>query len=411
MYIFQNESSPIFSYYKNLQKSTGHTNSYLLIALIFFIPFSTALGSILSALIVLLWMIEAQFRNQYHQLKNNRVVVASLIFVALHMIGLLWTSDMGWGLHVLKKEWKFLLLPIFMLYVRREHIRYYIYAFVLAMSISELTSYGIWFELIQPFKNATLDNPTPFMTHITYNPLLAIAIYLLASDLVFHKNHSNYKKILYLFFLITMTINMFITGGRSGQAMLFVVIVILSFQYFSNSFFKAGLLSVVLGAGVFFTAYFTSTIFNERVDIAIDNTLNYQQSQNSSVGKRITYALNGLDIFSQHPVIGVGTGDLPSAMRIAHKINTPAVEAPDNPHNMYIMLMVQFGLLGLASLFWLFYTQIRFALHNSNDFMRRFGIALPVLFMVASLGESYLSVHATSLLFCVFSAVIYNAYD
>jgi len=386
-------------------------NSHLLIALLFFIPFSTALGSILSGFILIFWLCEAKFSEQYKQLKGNRVVIASLLFFALHVVGLLWTADIDWGLHTVKKEWKFLMLPIFMLYVRQEHIRYYIYAFVLAMSISELISYGIWFEQIPAFKDATVSNPTPFMTHITYNPLLAIAIYLIASDIIFHRSHSNYKRVVYFLFFITMTMNMFITGGRSGQAMLFVVVVLLSFQYFSGRLIKSIITSAVLGSFVFFLAYSYSSIFSERFDMAIHNTLNYDQNKGSSVGQRLTFAINGVDVFLENPVLGVGTGDLPSTMQEAHRVNTPEIKAPNNPHNMYVMMAVQFGLVGLVTLAWLFYAQVKFALNNSNSFMRRFGIALPVLFLVANLGESYFSVHATSLLFCVLSAVTYREYD
>lgn len=385
-------------------------NSYLLIALLFFIPFSTALGSILSGIILIFWLYEAKFSKQYKQLKGNRVVVASLLFFVLHVVGLFWTADIEWGLHIVKKEWKFLALPIFMFYVRKEHIRYYIYAFVLAMSISELVSYGIWFEQIPPFKDATVSNPTPFMTHITYNPLLAIAIYLIASDVIFHQSHSNYKRVIYFLFLMTMTMNMFITGGRSGQVMLFVVVVLLSFQYFSGRLIKSIITSAVLGSSVFFLAYSYSGIFSERFDMAISNTLNYDQNKGSSVGQRLTFAINGADIFLENLILGVGTGDLPSAMQEVHRVNTPEIKAPNNPHNMYVLMAVQFGLVGLASLAWLFYTQIKFALNNRNAFMRRFGVALPILFLVANLGESYFSVHATSLLFCVLSAVVYREY-
>lgn len=386
-------------------------NSYLLIALLFFIPFSTAIGSILSGIILISWLYEAKFSKLYKQLKDNRVVVASLLFFVLHVVGLFWTEDIEWGLHTVKKEWKFLMLPIFMFYVRKEHIRYYIYAFVLAMSISELISYGIWFEQIPPFKNATISNPTPFMTHITYNPLLAIAIYLIASDVIFHQSHFNYKRVVYFLFLITMTINMFITGGRSGQVMLFVAVVLLSFQYFSGSFIKSTITSAVIGSFVFFLAYSYSSIFSERFDMAIHNTLNYEQNKGSSVGQRLTFAVNGVNIFLENLVLGVGTGDLPNAMQEEHRVNTPEIKAPNNPHNMYVMMAVQFGFAGLAALAWLFYTQIKFALKNNNAFMRRFGVALPILFLVANLGESYFSVHATSLLFCVLSAIVYREYS
>ena len=395
--------------YKSIQNIPEKVNSYLIIALIFFIPFSTAAGSILSAIILLFWLIHGRFKEQYGYLKGNKVVIVSLMIVVMHVIGLLWTSDVDWGLHMLQKQWKFLMIPVFMLYVKKEHMMYYFYAFILAMSLSEMASYGIWFELIDPFKSASVSNPTPFLTHIVYNPFLAIAIYLIASELLFHKHRFNYKQWLALFFLCTMTINMFITGGRSGHVMMFLAVIILSLQYFGmKKIIKSLSISIVVISGLFYLAYNFSTIFYERVNLTAHNILHYEQNKNSSVGKRITFALNGVDVFSENILIGVGTGDLPSAMKERHQLNTPKVAAPDNPHNMYIMWLVQFGLVGFLMLILLFYVQIKVALLNNNQSIKRFGVALPLLFFVANYGESYFSLHATSLFFAVFSAIVYS---
>ena len=395
--------------YKAIQNTPEKVNSYLIIALIFFIPFSTAIGSILSAIILLLWLMHGRFKDQYKSLKSNKVVVVSLMIIVMHVIGLLWTSDLDWGLHMLRKQWKFLMIPVFMLYVKKEHMMYYFYAFILAMSLSELVSYGVWFELIDPFKLATAHNPTPFVSHIVYNPFLVIAIYLIASELLFYKHRFNYKQWLALFFLCTMTINMFITGGRTGHAMMFLAVIILSLQYFGiKKIIKSLSVSIVVMSGLFYLAYNFSTIFYERVNLTVHNTLYYEQNKNSSVGKRITFALNGLDVFSENIIVGVGTGDLPSAMQEKHQLNTPKVAAPDDPHNMYVMWLVQFGLVGFLMLMLLFYVQIKAAFLHNNQAMKRFGIALPLLFILANIGASYLSIHATSLLFAVFSAIIYS---
>jgi len=397
------------SFYKSIQNIPEKVNSYLIIALIFFIPFSTAAGSILSAIILLFWLIHGRFKEQYRYLKDNKVVIVSLMIIVMHVIGLLWTSDLDWGLHTLKKQWKFLMIPVFMLYIKKEHMTYYFYAFLLAMSLSELVSYGIWFELIDPFRSATVHNPTPFVSHIVYNPFLAIAIYLIASELLFYKQRFNYKQWLYLLFLSTMTINMFITGGRTGHAMMFLVVIILSLQYFGiKKMIKSISISIMVLSGIFYLAYNFSSIFYERANLAVTNVVYYDQNKNTSVGKRITFTLNGLDVFSENMIVGVGTGDLPSAMKEKHQLNTPEVAAPDDPHNMYVMWLVQFGLVGFLMLILLFYVQIKAAFLHNNQAMKRFGVALPLLFSLANIGGSYLSLHAGSLLFAVFSAIIYS---
>ena len=90
--------------------------------------------------------------------------------------------------------------------------------------------------IIPEFKNATIDNPTPFMSHISSNPILAFAIYLVSHQIFFNKDLTNIKFFSYNFFAILMSINMFITGGRAGQVAFFLILVILIFQtwYFSS---------------------------------------------------------------------------------------------------------------------------------------------------------------------------------
>ena len=143
-------------------------------------------------------------------------------------------------------------------------------------------------------------------------------------------------------------------------------------------------------------AYSFSDLFRQRL------LRSYQQSGHISTKERIAYAEGGLKIFFSHPLIGVGTGDLPAELKKVQPHNRPKFSNVRNPHNMYIMEMVQFGILGLASLLYIFYVQIRHALGTQRVILRQVGLALPLLFLVVNFGESYLSVHATSLLFAVF---------
>ncbi len=395
---------------KNKQK-INDINAYLLIAFAFALPLTVAGANIIDAFIVLLWLARGTFKEDWNEVKNNKVVLAVLGFYFLHIVGLLWTEDMQWGLHILKKETKFLMIPIFMLFVRREHIKYYIYAFLLAMTISEIISYGIWFEIIPEFKNATVANPTPFMSHISYNPFLAIAIYLLLSSLLFDKSFDNKRKIIYLFFAVSMSVNMFITGGRAGQVMYFVMIIILIFQYFNKDIKKSLLTSIVIVPLLFYLAYVNSNLFNKRVNTAIYNTLNYSENKNTSVGERLTYWINSYEIIQKNFIIGVGTGDFKSQYKIVNQRNTPKVPNTVNPHNMYILELVQFGLLGLISLLSILYFQMKH-IHKENDHITKYtGVALPLLFFVMMFSDSYLLGHYTGMLFIFFSSFLYKTRD
>ncbi len=386
-------------------------NAYLLIVFAFVLPLSVAVGNLVAGFIIIIWLFRGMFKKDWNELKTNTVILAVLGFYVLHIVGLLWTEDLQWGLHILKKETKFLLLPIFMLFVRKEHIKYYIYAFLLAMSISEILSYGVWFEILPEFKNATVANPTPFMSHISYNPFLAFAIYLLLNAILFNKELDKKQKIIYSFFAITMSINMFITGGRGGQIMYFAMLVIILFQYFNNQRLKALFFAILVIPSIFLISYNTSNIFKSRVDLAVTNVLNYEKNKNTSVGLRLTFALNSWEIIKENPFIGVGTGDFKEEYKVINKKLTPQLTPTTNPHNMYTLELVQFGLLGLFSLLSILYFQIRNALKSKDDILKYTGITLPLLFGVIMFSDSYLLGHYTSMLFILFSAFLYKKYN
>mgnify|MGYP002632099226 FL=1 len=396
------------------RNSIDSINSYLLILVAFFLPLTVFGGNLFAVLIFLLWIIKADFKSDFHRLKNNKLIIAVFLYLLVHVIALLWTADIESGLWTLKKQLKFLFIPIFMLFVKREHVKYYILAFLASMSLSEIWSYGIFFQLLPLYGGAKLSDPIPLMSHITYNPFLAIAIYLLSYYVIFDHSIGKLKKLTYGFFIITMSINMFITGGRVGQVMYFVMLVVLVFQYFPKNIFKAFLISSIIVAVTSSTFYINSEIFSDRVDAAVKELSDYKNHTHSSTGIRISAAINSWTIIKENPVIGVGTGDYKNEFIKASIKNEFGLENTlmiHNPHNMYVLILVQFGLLGLLALLYMFYTQIKIATKSNEEFVRKIGVALPLLYLLIMLSDSYLMVHMTGLLFIFLSSFIYKDYE
>ena len=388
------------------------TYQYLLIALAFLLPLTVFGGNLIIALIVLLWLFSGDYKAKYNQIMSSKLMIASILFFSMHILGLLWTEDLVWGLHILHKMWDFVLFfPILYTIVKKEYIKYYVNAFLLAIALTEIFSYLVWFELIGPFKNATVNNPTPFMSHISYNPILAFATYLVLCRIWITRDLSKFQLILYSFFAISMSINMFITGGRAGQVMYFVMLGILSLQVFNFKKIKALCLSLILIPLVFFIAYQTSTIFNERVDSAYHNATNYSESKTTSIGQRLSFAINSWEIIQQSPFIGVGTGDFPLEYKKINMVNTPSAPNARNPHNMYVLVLAQLGLLGLVSLMSIFYYQMKFSFYASNMLIRNVGFTLPALFLVIMWSDSYLLGHYTTLMFVFFSSFLYKDFE
>jgi len=388
------------------------TFQFLLIILAFLMPLTVFGGNLIIVIICVLWLFSGNYKSKFDQIINNKLMLASIVFFCIHLVGLLWTEDLIWGLDIVHKMWYFIgLFPILYTIVRKDYISHYISAFILAISITEVCSYLVWFEVIEPFKNATISNPTPFMSHISYNPILAFAIYFVLHEIFFNKKITNLVFALYSFFAISMTINMFITGGRAGQVMFFAMIAIIIFQFFNTQKIKALFLISFLIPGIFFTAYTTSDLFQERVDAAVKNSLFYSENKASSVGLRITFALNSWEAIKKNPIIGVGTGDFPIEYKKINKINTPGLPNTTNPHNMYVLVAMELGALGVISMLSIFYYQIKLSFNSSNKFIRDFGITLPLLFLVIMCSDSYLLGHYTTLIFVFFSSFLYKDFE
>ena len=388
------------------------TYHFLLIALAFLLPLTVAGGNIIIGIICILWIISGDYNSKFHQIIKNKLIIASILFFCIHVVGLIWTENLSWGLHIVHKMWYFIgLFPILYTIVRKNSISKYISAFLLAISITEVCSYLVWFEVIEPFKNATVGNPTPFMSHISYNPILAFAIYLVLHEIFFNKKITNLVFSLYSFFAISMTINMFITGGRAGQVTFFVMLAVLIFQVLDKQRIKSLITIFIVIPGIFFAAYQSSNLFQERVNLAYSNVMQSSNTSYNSVGLRINYSINSFDVIKKHPIIGVGTGDFPVEYSKINQINSPALPNTTNPHNMYTLILMQLGLVGLISMLSIFYYQIKLSFNSSNKFIRDVGITLPIMFLVMMLSDSYLLGHYTTLMYVFFSSFLYKDFE
>ena len=399
--------------------------SHLLTALIFAIPITTAGSNILAALLLVAWLGRGRFRADWRELCANPVAVAALAFFGLHVVGLLWSADLAQGLAATQKEWKFLLLPVFLFSARTDHAGRYVWALLAGMATCVGASYCIRFGVLEPWGRATLDNPVPFGTHVVYGPLLAFAVFLAAERLLFGQLRPAAKAALALL-LVAMATNLFMTAGRAGHVMFFAALALIGWQLVSNLGsarsgsettrvalrLSAAGTAVGIAAAALLVAFLTSNTFRTGVTDGLDDLRNYPVDPASPVGERVAYAAAGMDLFREHPLLGVGTGDLPRQIDEALTSRGLDIRRRSNPHNMYVMAMVQFGAVGLAALGWLFVAQLRVAWrrrrHGNEPMLRRVGVAMPMLYALICFAESYLAVHATALLFAAFSGFLYK---
>ena len=190
--------------------------------------------------------------------------------------------------------------------------------------------------------------------------------------------------------------------------MFFSMLAILIFQFFDGKKVKSLLVIIVILPSIFFTSYQLSDLFKNRVNSAISDVINFSEIKETSVGQRISFTINSFEVIKDNPIFGVGTGDFPIEYHKINLINSPSLSTTTNPHNMYILILMQLGLTGLISLLAIFYFQIKSSFYSPNKFIRDVGITLPLLFLVIMFSDSYLLGHFTTLMFVFFSAFLYK---
>ena len=137
----------------------------------------------------------------------------------------------------------------------------------------------------------------------------------------------------------------------------------------------------------------------------------HRQSVVSSVGVRLLFTTNSWQIIKENALLGAGTGDFPSEYKKTSVRRSPMGPYATNPHNMYVLVLVQSGIVGLLSMLSIMYYQIKLSFKESNRFFGDVGFALPILFLIIMLSDSYLLGHYTGLLFVFFSSFLYKGFD
>lgn len=369
------------------------------------LPLSTSAVSVLACLVLLFWVCSGDYGRKFREIVHNEVCLAVFVYLALHALGMLWTTDTASGLEMLSRQWKLLLLPVFLTAVRFKDRRRVLYFFLAGLSVIMVTVYLAWLDLYH-FGGVTPEHPTRRLFHVVYNPMLAFGCYLALHEALWGEGGSRFRAGM-LVLALAMAVNMFITEGRAGQLAFFVLLALLVLQYFRKNILKGLLFAAIAVPLCFAAGYALSPIFKLRVDAVRDEITAFDSNPNTSIGLRLRFWRNSWVLIQRRPLMGVGTGDFQMAYKWVNMQASPALVATDNPHSQYVLVLCILGVPGLTALLAIFFLQIR-AARRHQDSLHRLRLALPVLFLTIMLTESYLIVNETGMLFSLLSAVLFK---
>jgi len=382
--------------------------NYSFIALALSVPISKAGVVFFETLIFILWLIEGNWRYKFSHYWRNPIILTLLLFVLYSAISLFWARDLLFGLEYIAKYWHFLIIPILYTSLDKKYIEYIFSAFLASILFSEIVSYGIFFE-IWSYKDVTTTFPAPFMSHIEYSIYLTVAAMILLNKIFFQENQK--YKIYYALFFISVSANLFMNAGRTGQlafvVMLFALFMLNIKQKLKALLFSATLVSLVLILAFSFSPNFQARAQQAKIDIS---KMIEERDYRRSLSIRIGLWISGIDQITQELDFGVGIGnDMNEVAFYAQKnsINNDFEEFADH-HNMFITYAIQLGEPGLLILLALFYFIL--TLNIKNKMYKNMNTLFILIFTIWGLTGIAFHAMMPMILFSLFIALFNGIY-
>jgi len=354
----------IYWYQDKLRPHFDTAAKVMVVLAAFSIPMSTAMMSIATALLLLFWILSGNFDQKFRTIGQNSAALWSLGLFLLLAIGLIYTSaESEAAIGTFGKYKKLLFIPIILsLGLTKKWQRSAIYAFVIAMTIILIMSYLKYFGILA-HTGSTGEEYTVFKGRIAHGIFMAFYFYIMVQFAI----HRKPWRWLFLILASLACYNLlFINVGRSG----YVVFTCLVFFLFYQRFNWKGLVGAFLALTILMTfAFFTSDGFRSRITESVNDVRVHvpgEYNHYSGLRYRLEYYQTTLKIIKKNVLVGHGTGSLATEFKIM--ADQEGLRTTDNPHNEFMMVTAQIGLVGLFVLCGMLYSQWRASLNLDVEY-------------------------------------------
>lgn len=332
---------------------------WLFAVLGFSIPIGTAPSNLFLALVVATALAMPERRTRLTTFLTHPVARAALLLFGLLALGCLHgEAPFPDRLRTLWKYADLLLIGLLIpLLADTESRRKALVGFMAAQGLTLALSTLFWLGVLPDGEWRVGDgtaSATIFKLHIQQSWLMALfafACFVLAGE----RPAGRQRWAFYALSALAVTNILFMVQGRTGYAVLTILIVLAFFMRFRwRGLLVAGLFGVGVGSvGLHLSPQLTSGITRAVADVrAWDPAVGALPG--SSQGLRLDYWYHSLPVVLDHAAIGAGTGSFRQAF--AKQVEGSKVVRTTNPHQQFLLIGVEAGLPGLAALLLLFWT-------------------------------------------------------
>ncbi|MFN3629516.1 MAG: O-antigen ligase family protein [Casimicrobiaceae bacterium] len=393
-------------WWRTVQPLPDRWARWLVVALAAAVPLGSATSNILSAALLLAWLAAGGFVERWQRIRVYPFALASLGLWLLILTGALWSSS-PWGesWRNIEKYARLLLVPIVISLIvderwRRRALLAWMVAMLLTLALSYL--HAFWaFPLARATRDGALGDHYIFKHHITQNVMMSVfAVAALAEAVrrwVRQPDLAWWREPVALAWFALALLAAFnvlvLVQGRTGYVTLFanMGVAALILLRLKRAKLLAPVLLIVLAASAV-----SSEALRERTREAVAEASAAREGASlTSIGRRAEFIERSWALIRERPLLGWGTGAYAEQFcRVARSPEWCAV-GYYNPHNQFVFIGVQLGLVGLAALLiWL--VAALASLWRLEPTERLVGLALVVSFVIHAMLDSPLYIATES---------------
>ena len=383
-------------------------SSILFCMLVFFLPISKAITSILSAGLIAYSIY--YYLTQKPKGIQPKFLILFFIYGLLSAVSLVYSSQFDTGLSKTILKLPIFFIPLVYNSVQRSTNRWRIsfeLLFIWMVNTVAVLSVINYYKNKEALDFLVLQNkPIPVMSHIyhiEFSIMLAIAILICIYRVLFYYWSNHYYHYLYAIAGLIGIYCLHVMSVRTGLLCLYIGFSVLLIYYILQTkkywILIAGVILMFSALGL---GYRFSESFRNRITLTLDdiNVLQTERDRNwHSVSMRVDAFNNGLDVFTSNWVMGVGIGDVDTAVQAAYIENDTRLQRVNRkkPHHQFLENGIQSGFLSPILLLAVLLIPMLYRKYR-NPLL----VSLFIVFMVSMQFESILERQSTVVVFVLF---------
>lgn len=292
---------------------------------------------------------------------SRPLFLALLAYLVLVPAGLLWSQDTQWGMHIMARHWFWLLVPVVVVALAHHRERN-----IFLTVASAGLAFNLFYCLLQAngliesptVQGSTADNATGHIGHTSFGVIYGIWIAWLIHVGIIRSGRLRWGSWLLALWGLAAV---FSTEGISGYMVTVALLLVLGAKWVAR--LPAKQIGIYSASAIFLVLVLVGIgPGKERLSglwQGLSQSSQVEVNQTQAMAKlsteaRLSWWKMSLEIWQANPLVGVGTGGFPKAMRDwRQQANLDEKEKifhdhfVAHPHNQYLLNMVRWGMLGL----------------------------------------------------------------